>query len=115
MSSNRRAVAIAEQAIAADPGEEQVDVPVGVEVARRDAEAGAVLRAARTSRNASSKRPSPLFRSKASRIPFGPITAEVRIEVEPAVAIGVESGDRRAEAGSHPADDGRRAGEVRWS
>ena len=61
---------------------------------------------------ASSKRPSPLFKSKASRIPFGPDHGRGQVEVELAVAVGVEGGDGRAEAGADPADHRQRAGEV---
>ena len=99
------AVAVAQQAVVTDTGQEDIDVAIGIEVGRGHAQAGVIARQART-RPRHPRIGRPLYsRSKASRIPFGPDHGRGQKQVELAVAVGVESGGGRAEAGADAADD----------
>ncbi len=96
----RFAVAIAEQAILAGPGQEDVDVAIGIEVARGDTDAGVIVGQAESSRS--------VFESTVSFIQEQDVMNSLwsdhggnQEKVEPAVAIGVESrgGRTRSERG----------------
>ena len=99
------AVTIAQQAIVADAGQEDIDVAIGVEVGRGDAEAGEIVRQAERSRGIL-ETAVPLVQEQgivnAPRARRRPRPEEVEL----AVAVGVESGDGRAKTSANPADHG---------
>ena len=94
-----------------DAGQEEVDPAVGVEVAGGDAEA-ARSSPSPNSPVASAERPLAAVDQEGVADPSRPVHGRAEVEVELAVAVGVEGGDGRAEAGSGPADDGLGAIEV---
>ena len=84
---------------------------VGVEVGRGNAQAGAIV--GQSERRRGILEPAVSFVQKQGVVnPLRPHHGRSQKEVEPAVAIGVEGGDGRAEAGTDAADDRSRAGEV---
>ena len=105
------AVAVAEQAVLADAGEEEVDLAIGVEVGGRDAQAGLVQRQAERGRGVLESAVS-LVQQEGVAQALGADDRRGQVEVELAVAVDVEGGDRRAEAGADPADHGAVALEV---
>ena len=87
--------------------------PVGVEIARRDAQAGLVRRRGPNGGGGVLEPTVPAVQQQGVADALGPDDRRGQVEVEPAVAVGVERRDRRAEPGAGPADDGERAREVR--
>ena len=90
------AAEVAEEPVVADAGQEQVDLAIGVEVARSDPKAGAVV-VEPPGRCRILERPAPLIQQQriahASRSEDG----GGQVEVEPAVTVGVERGRGRPE------------------
>ena len=107
----RLAVAIAQQAIAADTGEEDIDVAIRIEVGRGDAEATEIAGQSEGGRGIL-ETAFPLVQKQGVVNALGPDHRRGQEQVEPSVTIGVEGRDGRAEAGANAADDRSRAGEV---
>ena len=99
------AIAVVEQAILADAGEEEVDLPVGVEIGGRDAQAGLVQGQAECGRGILEAVVS-LVHEQGVAQSLGADHSRGQVEIELAVAVDVEGRRRRSEAGADPGDDG---------
>ena len=100
-----------QEAVVSDPGEEEIDVAVGIEISRGNPQAGVIVRQPEGSRYILEAAVS-LVQKQGVAHSLGSDDGGGQEEVELAITVGVEGGDGRTEACAGSAEHRQRAREV---